>query len=116
MATNELTVTTRNIGGRHLIAAAGEIDVYTSPRLREAISAAIDAGYVHLVFDLESVDFLDSTGLGVFVGALKRVRGLEGTERGSVHIVCSHDRLLNTFRLTGLDKVFRIVPSFDTIA
>jgi anti-sigma B factor antagonist len=58
---------------------------------------------------MENVDFLDSTGLGVLVGGLKRVRAHEG----SLHLVCTQDRILKIFRITGLTKVFPIHGSVD---
>jgi anti-sigma B factor antagonist len=62
-----------------------------------------------LVVDLERVDFLDSTGLGVLVGGLKRVRNHEG----SLKLVCTQDKILKIFRITGLTKVFPIHDSID---
>jgi anti-sigma B factor antagonist len=56
------------------------------------------------VVDLEAVEFLDSTGLGVLVGGLKKVR----TYGGSLELVCTQERLLKIFRITGLSKVFAI--------
>ncbi len=53
---------------------------------------------------MEAVEFLDSTGLGVLVGGLKKVRAHDG----SLHLVCTQDRLLKIFRITGLAKVFVI--------
>ena len=70
----DLSLTTRAEGGRTVVEVGGEIDVYTAPKLRETIVSLVDAGAVHLVVDLERVEFLDSTGLGVLVGGLKRVR------------------------------------------
>ena len=52
----------------------GEIDVYTSPKVKEAIMSLIDAGNYALVINLENVRYIDSTGLGVLIGGLKRVR------------------------------------------
>jgi anti-sigma B factor antagonist len=91
-----------------VVEVGGEIDVYTAPRLREKIVELVDAGHYQLVVDMEGVDFLDSTGLGVLVGGLKRVRAHDG----SLHIVCTQERLLKIFRITGLTKVF---PIYDTI-
>jgi anti-sigma B factor antagonist len=56
-----------------------------------------------------AVEFLDSTGLGVLVGGLKKVRAHDG----SLQLVCSQERLLKIFRITGLAKVFVIHESAD---
>ena len=53
---------------------------------------------------MEKVDFLDSTGLGVLVGGLKKVRAHDG----SMRLICNQERLLKIFRITGLAKVFTI--------
>ena len=103
----ELTLASRTDGPFDIIEVGGEIDVYTAPRLREAIVSVIDAGKRQLVVDVEQVDFLDSTGLGVLVGALKRVRA----DGGSLDIVCTHERILKIFQITGLDKVFGLHAS-----
>jgi anti-sigma B factor antagonist len=99
-----LSLTTRTEGDRAIVEVGGEIDVYTAPRLREALVELVDEGKYRLVVDLERVEFLDSTGLGVLVGGLKRVR----THDGSLSLVCTQERLLKIFRITGLDKVFDI--------
>ena len=66
-------------------------------------------GSYNIVIDLEAVEFLDSTGLGVLVGGLKKVRAHDG----SLELVCSQERLLKIFRITGLAKVFVIHDSVD---
>jgi anti-sigma B factor antagonist len=103
----ELKIGTRQDNGRTVMAVAGEIDVYTAPTLREQLSQLVADGHYHLVLDLEEVAFLDSTGLGVLVGGLKRVRAHEG----SLALVCSQERILKVFRITGLTKVFPIHAS-----
>lgn len=90
-----------------VVEVGGEIDVYTAPRLREKMVELVNAGHYHIVVDMEAVDFLDSTGLGVLVGGLKRVRSHDG----SLRIVCTQERLLKIFRITGLTKVFPIHDS-----
>ena len=105
----ELTVHTRSVEDFHVIEVGGEVDVYTAPKLREAVVEAVDAGQVRLIIDVQQVEFLDSTGLGVLVGALKRVRGADG----SLDIVCSQERLLKIFEITGLDKVFGLHDSVE---
>ncbi|MDO9378146.1 MAG: STAS domain-containing protein [Nocardioidaceae bacterium] len=104
----DLSLNARSQGEFEVIEVAGEIDVYTAPRLREALVDLVAKGRHQLVIDVERVEFLDSTGLGVLVGGLKRVR----SHNGSLDIVCTQDRLLKIFRITGLTKVFGI---FDTV-
>ena len=100
----ELSVTSRQEGARTVIAVGGEIDVYTAPSLRERLNELVAAGHYDLIVDMEKVEFLDSTGLGVLVGGLKRVRAHDG----SLDLVCRQERILKIFRITGLTKVFGI--------
>ena len=65
-------------------------------------------GHHRIVVNLEGVDFLDSTGLGVLVGALKRVR----THEGELALVCTKPRILKGFEITGLTRVF---PMYETV-
>ncbi|MGI8612368.1 MAG: STAS domain-containing protein [Nocardioidaceae bacterium] len=103
----DLSLETRPEGEHTVVAVTGEIDVYTAPKLREALIELVNDGHHHLVVDVEGVDFLDSTGLGVLVGGLKRVRAHDG----SLVVVCTQERLLKIFRITGLTKVFSIQDS-----
>ena len=61
------------------MSVVGELDVATAPALREQLYRVIDAGPGRVVVDLAEMDFIDSTGLGVLVGALKRVKEMDGT-------------------------------------
>ncbi|NYG53977.1 anti-sigma factor antagonist [Nocardioides perillae] len=100
----DLTLTTHEVDGRTVVAVGGEIDVYTAPKLRDQITELVGAGVYDILVDMEAVEFLDSTGLGVLVGGLKKVRAHDG----SLELVCNQDRLLKIFRITGLAKVFVI--------
>ena len=103
----DLTLATRDVDGKTIVHVGGEIDVYTAPKLRDKITELVNAGHHQLLIDMEKVEFLDSTGLGVLVGGLKKVRAHDG----SMELVCSQDRLLKIFRITGLAKVFTIHDS-----
>ena len=92
-----------------ILAVKGEVDVYTAPRLREKLVELVSQGKLKVVVDLEGVDFLDSTGLGVLVGGLKRLRSHEG----DLYLVCTQQRILKVFEITGLTKVFEIHESVD---
>jgi anti-sigma B factor antagonist len=105
----ELSLSTRTVAGRKVLEVGGEIDVYTAPQLRERLIALVESGSRRVVVDLGRVEFLDSTGLGVLVGALKRLRGVGG----ELYLVCAQERLLKIFRITGLDRVFTLYASVD---
>ena len=105
----DLALSTREEGGRTVVSVTGEVDVYTAPKLREQLVSLVDAGRYDIVVDMEAVEFLDSTGLGVLVGGLKRVR----THDGTLRLVCTQERILKIFRITGLTKVF---PIHDSVA
>jgi anti-sigma B factor antagonist len=93
-----------------VVAVKGEVDVYTAPRLREKLVELVSQGHLKIVVNLEDVDFLDSTGLGVLVGALKRLRSHDG----ELMLVCTQQRILKVFEITGLTKVFAIHDSVDS--
>ncbi len=82
----------------------GEIDLATAAQLREAVLDLIQNGSRQVVVDLRGVEFMDSTGLGVLVGALKRLREQEG----DLVLVCTEGPVLKILTLTGLDRVFPI--------
>ena len=94
---------------RHVVAVTGEIDIFTAPDFKQHIAAAIDDGVAHVVVDLSETTFVDSSTLGVLIGAHRRLSGRDG----SLSVVCTGEAILKTFRITGLDGVFRIVGTLD---
>lgn len=92
-----------------VIKPQGEVDIYTAPTLKEHIASALDEGDPGLVIDLSGVGFMDSSGLGVLVGALKRVNDAGG----SLRLVCPEGGVLKVFRITGLTKVFSIHSTLE---
>jgi anti-sigma B factor antagonist len=105
----DLDVETGKRGDASILTLRGEIDVYTAPRLRQAIIELVEGGERNIVVDMEKVDFLDSTGLGVLVGGLKRVK----TREGNLSLVASQEKILKIFEITGLDKVFPIAGTVE---
>ncbi len=105
----ELEISDQNVDGWTVVAASGEIDVAAAPELREQLVAIIGDGTTQLVIDIENVDFIDSTGLGVLVGAIRRAR----SAGGDLRLVCTNSRLLKVFDVTGLDEVFTIEATVD---
>jgi len=104
-----LDLETSKQGETNVVSLRGEIDVYTAPRLRQALIDLVEGGAKDIVVDMDRVDFLDSTGLGVLVGGLKRVKSNEG----EMKLVVTQDRIMKIFDITGLAKVFPVFGSLE---
>ena len=83
---------------------AGEIDAYTAPKVKEELYPLTEDKAVHITIDLSGVGYMDSTGLGVFVGLFKNVRANEG----DLQIVGLSERLERLFDITGLADIIHI--------
>lgn len=105
----ELGIELERQGDTCVVSLSGEVDVYTSPALKERLIEAVDGQCSNILVDMSDVAFIDSSGLGVLVSGLRRVK-----ERGgNMRLVCTKDSILKIFRITGLDKVF---PIFSDMA
>jgi anti-sigma B factor antagonist len=91
----------------HAVAVTGEIDLFTAPEFQQRIATPIDDGATRVVVDLTDVTFIDSSSLGVLIGAHQRLK----PRGGGLVIVCDDRTIVNTFKITGLDSVFEIVSS-----
>ena len=96
-------------GDQVVVQVAGEIDVYTAASLREKLADLIDADHTDVVVDLTGVTFMDSTGLGVLVGGLKKVRGYGGR----LQLVIDQEKVIKVFRITALTQVFTIHETLE---
>lgn len=83
----------------------GEIDAFTAPKLKESLASAEDVENMQAELDLSEVGYMDSTGLGIFVGFYKTVKA----NGGHVKIVGVNSRLKRLFEITGLAEVMDIV-------
>jgi anti-sigma B factor antagonist len=99
----------REQDGVPVVSAFGEIDVATAPPLRDRLQSLTTSGKSTVVVDLLGVTFLDSTALGVLVGALKRCR----ESGGDLPLVIAEPRILKVFEITGLTGVFPIHSSVE---
>ena len=93
----------------HVVAVTGEIDLFTAPQFKQRMSQPIDAGRSNVVVDLTETTFIDSSSLGVLIGAHRRLK----QRNGSLVVVCDNDAIVKTFKITGLDGVFTLVRSLD---
>jgi len=105
----ELSMATQDLSGRTVVSLKGELDIYSAPLLRTTLQDLIGQGNRSLVVDLTDVEFLDSTGLGVLVGTMRRT----GEVNGDLRLVVASDRILRVFRMTSLTEVFDIRPTLD---
>jgi len=90
-----------------VVVATGEVDLATVPAFRQAISDHLASGLALLLLDMRGVTFIDSTGLGVLVGANKKTTGLGG----SMRLVCDNPRILRLLKITGLSRAFAVLPT-----
>jgi anti-sigma B factor antagonist len=93
-------------GGAVTVHAVGEIDLATSPQLRELLHRLVAAGSRRVVLDLSGTTFIDSSGLGVLVGVLRATR--ENGDDRSFLLSGFQDQVRKVFEITGLDQVFTI--------
>lgn len=92
-----------------VVAPTGELDMASAPRLRQELMALASAGRTAVVLDLAGVDFMDSTGLGVILGALKRLRAAGG----DLTLARAEPQVAKVFEITRLDDILTLHPTID---
>lgn len=95
--------------GYAVVRPAGRLTVVGAPQVRQAVDDLIEDGQVRIVVDLAATEFIDSSGLGSLIGALKAARLAEGDLR----IAAAPDQVRMVLRLTNLDRVLRNYPSAE---
>lgn len=98
-----------DVAGRTVVTVAGELDIHSAPALASQLDPCTKVDHALVIVDLSGVTFMDSTGLGVLVSALKHVREHEGT----LDVVVSEPRVLKVLALTGLDVVIPLHASLE---
>lgn len=87
-----------------IVKPAGEVDIYTSPNLKEKLLKSLKEKETDLLIDGEKLDYIDSTGLGVLISILKKVK----ESKNDVILINLKSNIRKLFDITGLDKVFII--------
>ena len=106
----DFDLTTQAFGdGTFVVALSGEIDLYTAPELKAELLRLVAEEPRRIVVDMTDATFVDSTTLGVLLGAVKRLR-LQG---GELEIVCSDLNIRRILSITLLDRAFTIYESLD---
>lgn len=86
------------------VTLTGEIDIYTAQALKEKLYGIVEANQLDLRIDCSGLNYIDSTGLGIFVGALKKTKLYEK----NIYLDNLKDNIRKLFVITGLDKLFII--------
>ncbi|MUK89710.1 anti-sigma factor antagonist [Ornithinibacillus sp. L9] len=89
---------------KYLVHLSGEIDAYTSQKLKDTLLPLTKKKGYTLVVDLEQVNYMDSTGLGVFISVLKATKEAES----SMTLINLKERVRKLFKITGLDQIINI--------
>lgn len=103
----DLTIDSQHVGTWTVLRVSGELDLHTSPALRDSVSELLATGTSRLAIDLEHVGFMDSSSLGILVMALKRTRENDG----DLALVGVNGSPLKVLALTGIDRLMPIYGS-----
>ncbi|QXM07032.1 STAS domain-containing protein [Crassaminicella indica] len=87
-----------------VLAINGELDIYTANELKETLMKMLDEHKENIKIDCTDLGYIDSTGLGVLIGALKRLKKYDK----NIVIANPKPNVLKLFRITGLNKIFII--------
>lgn len=86
------------------ISITGELDVSTADKLKESLHNLADEKILDMKINLDKLDYIDSTGLGVMIGVLKKLK----TDNKEIHILNPKSNVKKIFTITGLDKIFKM--------
>lgn len=105
----DLSIQVVERSGRTVLLLAGELDVASAPALRRHLVEVLADGPVDLVADLSGVSFIDSSGLGILVGGVRRTRA-----RGGDLVLCGLEgNVRDVVELTGLDRAFTVRATLE---
>jgi len=95
------------LGNVFVLSLSGRLDAYNATEVDKKLEPLIDAGQSHLVIDLKNLEYISSSGLRVFLSALKKVKKLEG----DIKLCCMQPFIKEVFDIAGFSQLFNI---FDT--
>jgi anti-sigma B factor antagonist len=94
----------RQVQNIPVLDVAGEIDIYTTPQFKEAVSAVIDEGVPAIVINMKKVNYMDSSGFGTLLSATKRLRPMNG----SLYLANCNDAINRMLQITRLNTIFGV--------
>lgn len=112
MTQQKIEIDITDSDGLKVIKPEGDLDVYTVGSLRDAIGQMLENGTTKVVVDLDSVPFMDSSGLGALMGGVRRLR----ESGGDLAIACTREQHLKLFTITGFGEGVSIAPTVEEAA
>ncbi|MBM7173785.1 STAS domain-containing protein [Streptomyces sp. G44] len=104
-----LLVEVRKADGSAVVTPAGELDHHTADLLREPLESCLAEGYSRLVVDCSRLEFCDSTGLNVLLGARLKAEAAGG----GVHLAGMLPVVARVFEITGAEAVFTVHETLE---
>ncbi|MET8861149.1 MULTISPECIES: STAS domain-containing protein [unclassified Streptomyces] len=104
-----LLVEVREEGTSAVVTPAGELDHHTADLLREPLDGCLEKGYARLIIDCSRLEFCDSTGLNVLLGARLKAEAAGG----GVHLAAMQPVVARVFEITGAEAVFTVHDTLE---
>lgn len=92
-----------------VVSIVGDLDMYTLPKAKEQVQKLINEKCVKVVFNLEKMNYIDSSGLGFFIGTLKRLKD----QGGALRLVNLNSYISGIFNLINLHTILEVYDSLD---
>ena len=112
MAQQKIDIDISEASDYRVLKPTGDLDVYTVGSLRDAIGEVVEQESPRIVVDLDSVPFMDSSGLGALMGGVRRLR----EAGGDLAIACTREQHLKLFTITGFGEGVSIAPTVEEAA
>jgi anti-sigma B factor antagonist len=109
METMRIETSLRHLDGVPVLDVVGEIDIYTTPQFKEAVSAAIDENKPAIIINMAQVTYMDSSGFGTLLSATKRLRPLDG----ALYLTGCNDSIQRMLQITRLNTIFGVYTTED---
>ena len=109
METMRIETSLRHLDGIPVLDVVGEIDIYTTPQFKEAVSAAIDENKPAIIINMTQVTYMDSSGFGTLLSATKRLRPLDG----ALYLTGCNDSIQRMLQITRLNTIFGVYATED---
>lgn len=112
MAQQKIDIAVTEETGYKVVKPDGDLDVYTVGSLRDSLGSIVEEDSPKVVVDLDSVPFMDSSGLGALMGGVRRLR----EAGGDLAIACTREQHLKLFTITGFGEGVSIAPTVEEAA